>query len=153
MQKEETKYNEIIARDEDGTIIMLDYVFDHGDGFKGATGTRFELVSKERYEEETSEEYVRDNYGYLWQEAVQHGNYKGSEEDYIRELMQDVDTLVYDDSYSFMHDAIREKLGVTEEEYPIITCTGGGRMFDKDSNYPTVYRPDLLEIIHKYETK
>ncbi len=128
-------------------------IFDYGDGFKGATGSRFELVSRAQYEEETSEENVRDNYAYLWQEAVTSGHYKGSENDYIEELMQDVDSLVYDNSYSHLHDSIRELLGVTEEEYPIINCSGGGRMFDDKTTYPTVYREDLLQLIRDAETK
>ena len=45
---------------ESNEIIMLDYVFNHGDGFKGATGTRFQPVSKAEYKEIMSKANVID---------------------------------------------------------------------------------------------
>ena len=153
MQKEriDTKYYEIVAKDGED-IIMLDYTFDHGDGFKGATGTLFSLVSKGEYEERTNRANIEDEYKWLWQEAVQAGKYEGSYSDYVDKLMEDVDSLVFDKSYSHMHNKIRKVLGVSEEYYPMITCTGGGRIFKHKNDYEIVYRPDLIEVISQFET-
>lgn len=37
---------------------MLDGVFQYGNGFKGATGSRFEMVSKAEYKERMSKDNV-----------------------------------------------------------------------------------------------
>lgn len=76
-EREQIDYYEIIAKDGD-EIIMLDYVFKHNNDFTGATGTRFELVSKEEYKERTDRKNIEDEYKWLWQEAVEHGYYEGS---------------------------------------------------------------------------
>lgn len=151
-EREQTDYYEIIAKDGN-EIIMLDYTFKHGDTFKGATGTRFELVSKGEYEERTDRSNIEDEYKWLWQEAIASGNCESSYSEYVDELMQDVDLLVFDPSYSEHHNKIREMLGVTEEDYPMITCTGGGRMFKHKNEYETIYRQDLLDIISEFETE
>lgn len=54
-------YFEVVNVDkESNEIIMLDYVFNHGDNFKGATGTRFEPVTKREYKEQMSKDNVID---------------------------------------------------------------------------------------------
>ena len=152
MNKKQTNYYEIVAKDGD-EIIMLDYTFEYGDDFKGATGTCFELVSKETYDELTDRDRIKDEYSWLWQEAIEHNHFTGSLDEYIDELMNDVESLVFDESGCHYHDDIRKLLGVTEKDYPMITCTGGGRMFNHRNEYETVYRQDLLDIISQFETK
>lgn len=135
MTRTATVYNEILGRDEHGSVVVLDEVFEYDNGFKGATGSQFEIVSREEVEEaiktENFEEYARE----IWQEGVAGGftelglgvwikHYFGTEEEKIEYL--------YDNSYSHMHPAIREAFDVPEDA--VIHCTGGGRMF-----------PDALE--------
>lgn len=130
MTRKATTYNEILGRDKDGSVIVLNDVFDYGDRFNGAAGSVFEIVSREEVEEaiepENFEEYVRE----IWQmevaewvtdsglaEWIEH--YFDTEEEKIEYL--------YDSSYSHLHPAIREAFDVPEDA--VINCTGGGRMF------------------------
>lgn len=135
MTRKATTYNEILGRDEPGSVIVLDEVFDYGDRLKGATGTRFEIVSREEVEEAIDTENFEGYIHEIWQMEVAEGvttsglegwieHYFGTEEEKIEYL--------YDDSYSHMHPAIREAFDVPEDA--VINCTGGGRMF-----------PDALE--------
>ena len=130
MTRTATTYNEILGRDEHDSVIVLDDVFEYDYGFKGATGTRFEIVSREEVEEAIETENFEDYARELWQMEVAEGitesgleewteNYFGTEEEKIEYL--------YDSSYSHMHPAIREAFNVPEDA--VINCIGGGRMF------------------------
>ena len=69
-KKQETKYNKIVNFDEDTKeIIVLDGIFKYEDGFKGATGSKFEPVSRDEYEDRTDEDnFVFDtSYNELWE--------------------------------------------------------------------------------------
>jgi len=58
MNRQETKYNKIVNFDkETNEITMLDYIFQHG-GFKGATGTKFEPITKSEYKERMQKDNV-----------------------------------------------------------------------------------------------
>ena len=130
MTRTATAYSEILGRDEHGSVIVLDEVFEYDSGLRGATGSRFEIVSREEVEEaiepENFKEYARE----IWQMEVAEGltesglvewieHYFGTEEEKIEHL--------HDDSYSHLHPAIREAFDVPENA--VINCTGGGRMF------------------------
>ena len=135
MTRTATTYNEILGRDEHGSVIVLDDVFEYDYGFKVATGSRFEIVSREEIEEAIDTENFKEYARGIWQMEVavwvttsglegwiEH--HFGTEEEKIEYL--------YDNSYSHMHPAIREAFDVPDDA--VINCTGGGRMF-----------PDVLE--------
>ena len=135
MTRTATTYNEILGRDEHGSVIVLDEVFEYDYGFRGATGSAFEIVSREEVEEAIETENFKGYAREIWQMEVAEGitesgleewteNYFGTEEEKIESR--------YDRSYSHMHPAIREAFNVPEDA--VINCTGGGRMF-----------PDALE--------
>ena len=45
--RQETTFNKIVNFDKEiGEITVLNYIFKHEDGFKGATGSVFEIISK-----------------------------------------------------------------------------------------------------------
>lgn len=55
----ETKYNKIVNYDKDNKeVTVLDYTFKHSDDFKGATGTRFDIISKAEYKDRMKKENV-----------------------------------------------------------------------------------------------
>lgn len=149
--KHQTNYWEVVHVDkENNEIIMLDYVFSHGDGFKGATGTKFEPIPKAEYDERMEDENIIES-------MIDNGmelpaNYKRTG---FEGLVNDMD---YNDKESFQFDAsyrehwhkLRE-LGYPESEYPIFNCTGGGRCFDSKFNGNT--NPHLSKIIRQYESK
>lgn len=118
----------------DNEITVLDEAFDYGDGFKGLTGSVFEIISKD-YFDETLEPYLNDNKETLIYMAENFG-------DLSREIIEGVDSseeglteLFFDTSYRGLWDYLREELNLTEKEAYIFNCTGGGRCFNKDDKF------------------
>lgn len=76
MTRQEEKIYKLVGLNKDGEIVMCDEIFEHSDGFKGACGTIFEILTKEKAEE--INRLVRENaeYGYedLWRECVHGGH-------------------------------------------------------------------------------
>ena len=94
-------YDEVIGYDSDGNAVILLYTFDHGDGFKGATGAILELVSQEEYDYRTSDEALQEYAEELWREDA--GSPNGttdSPEDWTEANREDLIQGVFDDSYS-----------------------------------------------------
>lgn len=123
-----TNYNEVLGRDEYGDIVMLDDTFEYSEGFTGATGTRFEVVSAEEVQEclDNFEEYVDE----LWRMVVAENDTTDGLTEWVEDHFPDDDSKIahmYDDSYSEHHDSIREAFELPEDS--VINCTGGGRMF------------------------
>lgn len=148
----ETKYNKIVNFDEETKeITMLNYIFKHSDGFKGATGTRFEPVSRQEYDERTEEENVIE---YLVDSGIElPDNFKRGgfqEMYYAMEANDKINDLIFDCSYSEMWDELREELNLSMDEAYIFTCTGGGRCFDK--NFIGNVNTELSVLIREIES-
>ena len=146
----ETKYNKIVNyNQETKEITVLDDVFKYNDGFKGATGTKFEPISKAEYKERIKKDNVIERLidcGHL-PEEFKRGGYNA-----LYKVMKENDELedfMFDTSYSEMWDYLRKELNLTKEEAYIFNCTGGGRCFDKD--FQGNINPELSEIIREYE--
>lgn len=145
----QTDYNKIVDYNkETGEITVLDYIFDDGN-FKGATGTKFQLVSKEDFYEtiepylDDKEEllcYMADNFGSLTSEMIR---YADPSEERLKELFFDL-------SYSEMWDDLRTELSLNEEEAYIFNCSGSGRCFDK--NFQGNMNPELSLLIRAIES-
>lgn len=150
--RKQTEFNKVVNFDqENNEITVLDYIFEDGD-FKGATGTTFEVISEERYNE-IIDDYYQDPQAVseYWNDAV------GEPLTYnqIMEISNDKDEILrlcggIDDSYSYLHDYLRKELNLSTEDAFIFTCTGGGRMFDKD--YTGNINPDLSVLIRNVES-
>ncbi len=151
-QREQINYNKIVNIDEDGEITVLDYVFDDGDGFKGATGTRFQPVSRAEYEERTTLEaiieYLMDATNEL-PEQYRRGGFEAWAQAIIDNGEEG--NLAFDQSYSNLWDYLRKEAGLDEESAYIFTCTGGGRCFG--AKFKGNKNKELSAIIRKYETK
>lgn len=116
-----TTYNELVGYNSDGNAVILLYTFDHGDGFKGATGAILELVSQEQYDEATTPGALQDYAEELWREDA--GSPNGttdSLEDWTEANRYDLLETVFDDSYSGL---------VPEGEHVATNCIGAGRIF------------------------
>lgn len=135
---------------------ICDYVFRHGDGFKGATGIVLVPVSEARRDEETDPngDYTKDRFEDCWRQAVQAGSTTKGLDAYVEEILSiDGDEAVYDMSGYAYWDMIREAIPeLTEEAYPVFECVGGGRCFDKDMKFDEVYNQALLDEIAQYES-
>ncbi len=159
--KHEIKYNKVVNIDkETNEIQVLDYVFNRGDNFHGATGSRFEPVSKKEYRERMKKENVIDS---LIDSGLIEIEYNHNQE--IKEKMQRASALVlYDamkeanelESFCFdlsyqdtMWNELR-KYGYPANQFPVFNCSGGGRMFD--NKFKGNVNPELSKVICEYET-
>lgn len=152
--REATKYGKLIGRLDD-EFYILDEIFKHSDDFQGATATVLRPVSREEYEEATTEEALVERFEEYWRDAVANGHTTDSLETYARNIWDiDGDDSLWDPSGSEYHDQVRA-LGYSVEEYPVIECTGGGRSFThqgaRDQAFDEVYSPELLAKIQAVE--
>lgn len=152
-EKQINIYKVVNIDEETKEILMLDYLFDNGGGFKGATGTRFEPISEEQYHERISEDYIIDyiiDSGMIGEKIN-----KDYERDFayiIYEKMseQEKKEVSFDFSYQEKWDELR-KFGFSEDEYPVFNCIGGGRCFD--DKFKGNKNPELSAKIREYEAK
>lgn len=150
--KHKTDYYKIVNIDEEtGEITMLDYVFNHGDGFKGATGTRFEPISKEAYNESTSRENIIEYLIHSGMELPDDHKSHGFE-GFANAIINagEAGEIMFDLSYNEKWDNLRFELGLTKDEAFIFNCIGGGRCFDK--NFNGNRNTKLSKIIREYES-
>ena len=151
-KKQETKYNKIVNFVEDTKeIIVLDGIFKYEGGFKGATGSKFEPVSRDEYEDRTDE----DNFvEYLIDSGIDlPDNFKRSGFEGLAKAMianDEVKDFVFDTSYNELWEYLREELNLSEDEAYIFNCIGGGRCFDKDFNGNI--NPELSILIREIES-
>lgn len=151
-KRQETKYNKIVNFDEDTKeITVLDGIFKYEDSFKGATGSKFEPVSRDEYEDRTDE----DNFvEYLIDSGIDlPDNFKRSGFEGLAKAMianDEVKDFVFDTSYSELWDYLREELNLSEDEAYIFNCIGGGRCFDKD--FQGNVNPGLSLLIREIES-
>jgi hypothetical protein len=156
-------YCKVVAQNGNGELIMLDYIFDDGDGFKGATGSIFRPVSVDEHDERYSIEGLKNHgYGDLWKSAVQEGQTEDSLDDWLQDVL-DMDGVesVFDLSFSLQIEAEVNRLVkegklkpeyADREQYPFFEYVSSGRCFDKDDKYETVFEPELLKKIRAIET-
>ena len=152
MARKEKKYNILIGKN-DNQYVFLDYIFDDGDGFCGATGTILSPISKQEYDERMSIHSVKERYDDIWRDAVKNGNTDESLEEWCQSILDgDGEEGVFDLSGTKYWDQVR-KLGLTEEEYPVFECIGGGRCFTSNSTFEKVYDKKLLKAVQEIEAK
>ena len=146
----QTEYNKIVNYNEETKeITVLDYIFKD-DSFKGATGSKFEPVSRDEYEDRTDE----DNFvEYLIDSGIDlPDNFKRSGFEGLAKAMianDEVENFVFDTSHNELWDYLREELNLSEDEAYIFNCIGGGRCFDKD--YQGNYNEKLSQLIREIE--
>jgi len=147
--RKQINYNQIVGI-IGNDIYMLDYTFSDGKDFKGATGTVFNLVSKEQYEETMDNQ--DDLFLDMWKDAVANNTTEQSFKDWFNDISDDEKLEInFDQSYSEYHDEIREIMNVSKEDYPVICCTGGGRCFKKGMKFDKVFNKKLIAEINKFE--
>lgn len=146
----QTEYNKIVNYNEETKeITVLDYIFKN-DSFKGATGTRFEIISKD-YFDKTIKPYLDEPLELLKYYVEQGFDINTRMIDNIEEASGEerLRELFFDLSYSELWDYMREELNLSKDEAYIFSCSGGGRCFDKD--YQGNYNEDLSQLIREIE--
>ena len=137
---------------KDGSIYFLDYVFNHHDGFKGATGTILDPIAQSEIDENNDPENVKEWYRDIWQQSVESGNTENSLNDFVEECIDHCDGEFpgHDMSYSEYHD---EAFKHFDDDVKTFNCSGGGRCFDHKllNSFDTVIDQSLIDLIKKYE--
>ena len=139
-----TTYNELIGYDSDGHAVILLDTFDHGSGFKGATGAILELVSQEEYDEQTCDEALQDYAEELWRgDTGSHNGTTDSLEDWTEAAREGLIEMMFDDRYAHL---------VPDGEHVTTHCIGAGRIFPSAlDGIVTWVRPDLADVIRQAE--
>jgi hypothetical protein len=149
--RKQTDYNKLVGRIDD-EYYFLDYTFDdtlHGGEFKGATATVLRPVSDHEHEERISDlsEWFRDS----WIGAVGAGETEDSLESWSEWIYKtNGDESIYDLSGQDLWPQLRA-IGLSEDDYPLFECTGGGRSFSKNMKFDEVYNQELVDIINQFE--
>jgi hypothetical protein len=163
------KFNPIIKTDKEGRkqydfwkvvnydadnkqITVLDYAFNdtlHSKPFNGCTGSKFDVISKAEYLERIEDENIIDylvHGGFEMTEEQKRRGFEGIVEDMSEDEKSE---LMFDNSYSHLHDYLREELKLTEDEAYTFSCSSGGRCFDK--GFKGNINPELSEVINQFE--
>lgn len=168
MTREETKFSKIVGI-KNGELYVLEYVFQHSSGFRGATGYRMGTISQSYIDEMNDINYLEAELDYLWREAVQAGNTTDSLREFMQSLIDECqfcDQLypLDDNSFRYQTEKLVEELpaeqkvelekffGVMGEDYVTWSVSGCGRCFNPNDKWDIVFRPDLLELIKQYES-
>ena len=151
--RKQVDYNKPVGI-KDGSIYFLNYVFDHSDNFRGATGTVLDPITSNYIENITTEdwtEYSRD----LWKSAVETNSTEDSLEDYAAKIKNESESYGqlfpgHDDSYSEFHDEAKKHFDSNVETF---NCCGGGRCFNLEllNSFDKVIDQDLIDLIKSYE--
>lgn len=150
--REQVNFNKLVGRRGD-EYYFCDYIFNQG-SFKGATATVLRPIPKDEYDERTDRSNLIDYLEEPWKEAVAAGQTTEGLGEWA-EYAIDVDGVEhcagFDPSGEELYPQLRA-IGLTEEEYPAIECTGGGRSFSHDQQFDEVFDAELLEKIRRVET-
>lgn len=167
MTREETKINQIVGI-KNGDLYILDYVFKHGDDFKGATGYHMNILTQDYIDEMNDIHTLCEEYDYIWREAVQAGRTEKGLEEFMQDWIEESSYYDYlfpsdDNSFRYETEKLIEELptdqkqelekvfGVMGEDFAAWNCSGCGRCFNADDNWDVIFRPDLVELIKQYE--
>ena len=151
-----TQIGKLVGR-IDNKYYICDTLFEHADGFKGATATVLCPVSRAVYENRTDPENA-DTIEYFeecWKGAVQAGVTTESLGAWVEMVLDlDGDKAVFDFSGFAYWDFLRETVPeLTEEDYPVFECIGGGRSFSPDMKWDKIYDEELWQRIKAIETQ
>lgn len=151
--KEQKDYYELVGRTVSGRIYMLDYTFKYSDNFSGATGTHWEAVTKEEYEERLNIDTFMEEFRWLWEDQVKNNRTDESLKEWSEAMLEEgVEDLLFDKSYENKWEDIRKAFPeYNKEDYPVFSCTGGGRCFPIKEEWEILINPELLKAIDEAE--
>jgi hypothetical protein len=152
MSREQKNVKKLVGRIGDDYFIC-DHIFKYSDDFQGAVATVLRPVGQQEYEDAQDIDVLKDRFADLWGEAAQDGRIEESLEDFAQTIYDtDGDEALWDFSGYGYWGLIRETVPkLTEEDYPVFDCVGGGRSFSGDMNWDEIYNQELWALIQKYE--
>jgi hypothetical protein len=149
MERIKIKFNKVVNYN-DGEIVVLDYVFNDNDGFKGAVGSVFYPISMKEYKKRTTKkaviEYLKDCFT---EEEIKSKGGINNFYNLIRDSGE-IEQAIFDTSYQELWDSIRKELNLNKKNAYIFDCVGGGRCFDE--HFQGNINSELSDIIREYES-
>ena len=141
-------YNDVVAVDRFGSVLILDSIFDDGRGFKGATGSDVIPMSEEQYNHAVSPDNILEHYRDVWRQDA--GSANGTE--------LGLEAWV-DENYAELVDSICEWFDEEFLQAAGIDCyaaevVGCGRIFREGWDTAPgikIIRPDLQKLINDAE--
>lgn len=159
---ERQQYNNLIGM-KDNSYYFLESIFEHQDGFKGATGVILSPVNKsyyeyatsydgviERYADAMSEEEWAERFDIDYEESLEDGTLDEKIADGIWQLYQYGELQVFEEADNEQENQLRD-IGLSSEEYPVIEVIGAGRIFSNKNNFEKVFDKNLLAKIEDIE--
>jgi hypothetical protein len=150
MERIKIKFNKVVNYDDDGRIIVLEYVFNDNDRFKGAVGSVFYPISMKEYKKRTTKkaviEYLKDCFT---EEEIKSKGGINNFYNLIRDSGE-IEQAIFDTSYQELWDSIRKELNLNKKNAYIFDCVGGGRCFDE--HFQGNINSELSDIIREYES-
>ena len=148
-KRKEIIYNKLIGK-INNEYYFLDYTFNQGKGFKGATGTVVEVLTEEKRDERVENYFDADNMKYLWEQAVNGDRTVLGLDDWI-DLVRETDgeSGVIEEATEEQKNALKELLG--EEAVFMTNVRGGGRCFDENMKWDKLFNSELWEKIKAIE--
>lgn len=150
--RKSTTYNKVVNYNrEENEVTILEDIFEYYDNMKGATGTVYEIITKDKYTERLNEylnnpeavaDYWKDVTGenLSYKEVIAIANDEGE----IRQVILGID-------FKPAHlGEIRKELNLSEDNCYVITFVSAGRCFDK--NFQGNVNAELSEIIRTAES-
>lgn len=169
-----TKGAVLIGR-RDGAYYFVDSVFDHGDGFQGATGFIVYPVTQEMADEAMSPDMMAERYEDVWREIngsriqedcetcegdLDRAMEEGCDECGIQSLSAWCGDMANYEGYECMFDCsyccdaepILREIGV---ELELTDCIGGGRIFGGDDReeFDEIYNQAAYDAVLAIERK
>ena len=152
--KTETTEKKLVGR-IGNNYYFCDTIFEYENGLKGATATVLCPVSREIYEQRTdpTDSDTLDWFEECWKGAVQTGHTTKGLEAWAEEVLAvDGDEAVFDFSgYDYWDDLRNAVPELTEEDYPVFECVGGGRSFRPNMQWDEIYNEELWNRIKEIE--
>lgn len=152
----QTQIKKLVGR-IDNEYYVCDTLFKHEDNFKGATATVLCPVFRDDYENRLNYENpdTMDYFDETWRQAVQAGTTQKGLKAWIEEIFANHgDEAVFDFSGYDYWDTIRVIVPeLTEEDYPVFKCIGGGHSFSPDMEWDEIYDEELWQRIKAIETQ
>lgn len=166
--RQETKYNQIVGIKDD-LVYVLQESFQYGEkGMRGCVGYTMGTLSQEEIDLGNDMDNIKDEYDYLWREAVASQRTELGLEEYLEEIVRDADMLgLYflgdDDSFRCefndlvdnlsedQKETLKRYFGEKDVDFVDWNCASCGRCFDPNEKWDEIFRPDLIEVINDFE--
>lgn len=146
---------------KNGEIYFIEYFFNHGENFKGATGYSMRPLTEGEIDAGNMEENYIEYYREIWKEAVRADQTEDGLEDFAENAAHWDEGLYPGDDPSFRDEAEgiiaalpevdRDEIRNYCGDYQTWQCSSCGRIFSKDLDFDYVFDVELLDKIREIE--